>query len=78
MTSAIMNTVVRTPSMRKLVEAIAPTPGRFDPLGLVSGYRAYLVHARLDAMDDAQLSAIGLTRADVPRAAMEAVLEARD
>lgn len=44
----------------------------FDPLGLVSGYKAYLLYTGLAAKSDADLACMGLTREELPRAAMEA------
>ena len=77
MTMSSINAPVQTNSLRDIVASIAPRKMRFDPLGLVSGYRAYLVHTRLSAQSDSELAALGLTRAAVPRAAMEAVFEKR-
>lgn len=56
--------------LQSLVESIAPRKIRFDPLGLVSGYKAYLVYSGLAAKSDAELDALGLTRADLPRVAL--------
>lgn len=60
-------------TLQDLVLKISPTPSKFDPFGLVSGYKAYRVWQHLDAMDDHQLSALGISRADVPRLAAEQI-----
>ena len=44
---------------------------KFDPFGLVSGYKAYLVYTGLASKSDADLARVGLTREELPRAAME-------
>ena len=54
-------------------------PRRFlrDPLGILGGYRAYLVFTNLNAKSDVELRALGVTRMDLPRLAMEVVFESR-
>ena len=59
--------------LRRVAEMLAPGSFRFDPMGLVSGYKAYLIHTGLSAKSDRELAEIGLTRADLPRVAMRAV-----
>ena len=56
----------------QIADAIAPKKFRTDPFGLFSGYRAYLVYTRLDAMADHELAAIGLDRRDIPQVAFDA------
>ena len=48
--------------------AVPATPrvAKQDPLGLVAGWRAYMVWRDLSALSDAQLAARGLTRRDIP------------
>lgn len=41
----------------------------FDPLGLVSGWRAWRTYSELDALSDEALARRGLTRQDLPRVA---------
>jgi len=65
-------TATATLDLRALASAFAPGTYNFDPLGLVSGYKAYLIFTGLDASSDAELGRMGLARADLPRAAMEA------
>jgi len=60
-------------SFRDIADTIAPNGRRFDPLGLVSGYKSYLVYSALAAKSDTDLAAMGLARADVPRVALEAI-----
>ena len=64
-------------NLRAIAEAIIPGQINFDPLGLVSGYKAYQIFTALDAKSDAQLSALGLKRVDLPRVAIGAVNEVR-
>jgi hypothetical protein len=59
--------------LRAIADAVAPDGFRFDPFGLVSGYKAYAIYTALDARSDADLAAMGLSRAELPRTAMEAV-----
>lgn len=56
----------------RLADVIAPKTFRRDPFGLFSGYRAYLVYTRLDAMTDHELAAVGLDRHDLPQVAFDA------
>lgn len=63
--------------LRDIVAGLAPRRFRFDLLGLFSGYRAYLVHSRLNAKSDAELAEVNLTRKDLPWVAMEAIFEQR-
>lgn len=63
-------------SLSQIVSAVAPMRFLRDPFGFVSGYRAYLVYTHLAAKSDDELAALGLTRTDLPRAAMTAVLDA--
>ncbi len=48
-------------------------PARRDPWGLVMGWRGYQAFSRLNAMTDAELAAKGLSRADLPRMALDAM-----
>ena len=58
--------------LRGIAEALAPGSFRFDPLGFVSGYKAYQIYTGLSAKSDAELTALGLKRADLPGVAMAA------
>lgn len=58
--------------LRAIAASFAPGSFRFDPFGLVSGYKAYLIYTGLDAKSDSELAEIGLSRRDLPRAAMTA------
>ncbi|NIL96743.1 MAG: hypothetical protein GTO62_06280, partial [Planctomycetales bacterium] len=55
-----------------IAEALAPRAFRFDPFGLVSGYRAYLIYTGLAAKSNSELAKLGITRRDIPRIAAEA------
>jgi uncharacterized protein YjiS (DUF1127 family) len=68
---------LQTPRLRDIVGAIAPRRAKFDLFGLAAGYRAYLVYSRLSVQTEEELAQLGLTRADVPRVAMEAIFEKR-
>lgn len=59
--------------LRSLASTLAPGALHADPFGLVSGYKAYLIFTGLSAKSDAELANLGLTRSDLPRAAMKAV-----
>lgn len=61
------------PNLSELVTRVAPRRSLADPFGIVSGYRAYVVYTQLSALGDVELAEMGLTRADLPRAAMEAI-----
>lgn len=63
---------------RALAETVAPGRIRFDPLGFVSGYKAYQIYTGLSAKSDADLAGMGLTRADLPHVAMSAASVLRD
>ena len=70
-----MTAAVATPQSLDLVEIaarFAPGDFRIDPFGVVSGYKAYMIYTGLAGKSDAELSAMGLTRADLPRTAVEA------
>lgn len=58
--------------LRRIAEALAPGAFRFDPFGVVSGYKAYLIYTGLAAKSDPELAALGLTRSDLPRVALQA------
>ncbi len=60
-------------SLSQLATRLAPRRTKVDPLGIVSGYRAYVIYTRLSSLSDEELADLGLTRDDLPRAAMEAV-----
>lgn len=54
------------------VVAEAPLePARRDPWGFAMGWRGYRAFSRLNAMTDAELALRGLSRADLPRLALE-------
>jgi len=63
------------PSLREIANAIAPKGGLKDFYGLLSGLRAYRVYTALESRSDPELRAMGLTRADLPRVAMESILD---
>jgi hypothetical protein len=71
-------TAPRGIDLRAIADAVAPRPVRFDPLGLVSGFKAYQIYTALAAKTDAELSQIGLVRSDLPRVAMTAINEPRE
>ncbi|NNF24895.1 MAG: DUF1127 domain-containing protein [Rhodobacteraceae bacterium] len=58
---------------RSIADSLAPGAIRFDPLGIVSGYKAYMIYTGLAAKSDAELADIGLKRTDISRVAMQAV-----
>lgn len=63
--------------LQDIIAAIAPKRSGFDPLGLVSGYRAYLVFTHLNAKTDSELAAIGLKRADIAKVAIGTISRSR-
>lgn len=63
----------RAVDFRALVDAIAPRRWNFEVFGLAAGWRGYRVYTALAAKSDAELAAMGLSRADLPRAAAEAM-----
>ncbi len=64
-------------NLRGVADALAPGAFRFDPLGLVSGYKAYLIYTGLAAKSDEELTLLGLHRTELPRVAIEAVEKLR-
>lgn len=70
MTTAILNKPAL--DLRKLAGRGSPRVGRFDPFGLVTGYKAYRIYEELAWKTDAELAELGLTRADLPRVAFDA------
>ncbi len=71
-----MSVATATPlgfDLRAIAETLAPGSFRFDPFGLVSGYKAYLIYTGLAAKSDGELAKLGLSRKDLPHAAMQAV-----
>ena len=54
------------------VEKPKMTMRSFDPLGVVSGIRAYRAYIDLSDRSDAQLAEMGIDRADIPSLAFEA------
>ena len=58
--------------LARIAEALAPGSFRIDPLGMVSGYKAYLIYTGLAAKNDAELAVLGLDRKDLPLVAMKA------
>ena len=64
-----------SPTLQDLLRKIAPKPSKFDPLGLVSGYKAYRVWQRLNDLDDQQLAALGVSRSEVPRLAAQTIFK---
>ena len=66
-------TASRGVDLGAIARTLAPGTLRVDPFGFVSGYKAYLIFTGLSAKSDSELAELGLTRPDLPRAAMEAV-----
>lgn len=58
------------------VAAKAP-PARRDPMGLRMGWRGFEAFSRLNALSDAELSARGLTRTELPQVALAAMMAGR-
>lgn len=58
--------------LRRIAGALAPGAFRFDPLGFVSGYKAYQIYTGLAAKSEQELASLGLTREELPRFAMRA------
>lgn len=58
--------------------AVRPTPrvASRDPLGLVAGWRAYMVWRDLSSLSESQLAARGLTRQDIPAQARAEIFRA--
>lgn len=52
-------------------------PARRDPLGLRMGWRGFETFGRLNALSEAELSARGLTRGELPRLALAAMRSGR-
>lgn len=70
-----MSVATATPysiDIRSIADAFAPGAIRFDPLGIVSGYKAYMIYTGLAAKSDAELADLGMKRTDIPRVAMQA------
>lgn len=62
------------PTLREIAQRLAPPRRKSrDPLGLMGGWRAYVVYKELDRKSDAELNALGLSRADIARVAFEAI-----
>ena len=59
--------------LRTIAERLAPGRFRFDPLGVVSGYKAYQIYTGLSAKSDQDLARLGVRRTDLPRIAIAAV-----
>ena len=59
------------------IDAVAPKRFLRDPFGLLSGYRAYLVYTSLSAKSDRELTALGISRTDLPRIAVETIFESQ-
>lgn len=53
-----------------------PLVAKRDPLGLVAGWRAYMVWRDLSSLSDAELAARGLTRRDIPQRARAEIFRA--
>lgn len=67
------------PALREIARRLAPPARKArDPLGLMSGWRAYIVYKELDRKSDDQLRRLGLSRADIARVAFEAIGSADD
>ncbi|POF34508.1 hypothetical protein [Roseibium marinum] len=64
--------------LQDVIKSITPKRPNFDPLGLVSGYRAYLLYTHLSAKSDNELALMGVTRAELPSVAMDAVFKGRE
>lgn len=56
-----------------IASEVVQEPARRDPWGFAMGWRGYRVFSRLNAMTDAELAARGLSRADLPRLALDAM-----
>ncbi len=67
-----------TPALADLIGRIAPPKALRDPLGLISGYRAYLIYTHLSAKSDEELLALGVHRGDLPSLAMQAAQNGRE
>ena len=63
------------PSLRAITGSVGPKGGMKDLFGLLSGYRAYRVYSALESRSDAELRAMGLSRRDLPRVAMDTILQ---
>lgn len=64
--------------LQSIAQALAPGKIRFDPLGMISGYKAYLIYTGLAAKSDQELEKLGLTRAELPKTAMLAASSLRN
>lgn len=67
--------ITYSPTLQDLLRKIAPASIKFDPLGLVSGYKAYRVWQHLSDMDDQQLAAHGISRSEIPRLAAQSIFK---
>lgn len=65
-------TARRGADVRAIADRFAPGTVRFDPLGIVSGFKAYLIYSALSAKSDLELEAMGLRREDLGKTAVEA------
>jgi uncharacterized protein YjiS (DUF1127 family) len=71
MTAAVQS---HRPTLREIAQRFAaPRRESRDPLGLMGGWRAYVVYKELDRKSDAELNALGLSRTDIARVAFEAI-----
>jgi len=64
--------------LRAIAASVAPGRINIDPLGFVSGYKAYQIYTALAAKSDAELVSMGIKRIDLPRVAMRAVQEVKN
>lgn len=74
---SVTTTVQTGFDLRGIAEVLAPGSFRLDPLGLVSGYKAYQIYTGLSAKSDAELAELGLERANLPSVAMAAAYRLR-
>ncbi len=56
-----------------IARTFTPAPIRFDPFGIVTGYKAFQIYTGLEAKSDRDLAAMGIARRDLPQVAMKAV-----
>lgn len=63
------------PSLDEIIKKVAPKNFLRDPLGLFSGYRAYLVFSHLDGLSDETLATLNLKRQDIPAIAAKQVTD---
>lgn len=70
--TADLNYAAPNTRLSDMIRSIVPGGIKRDPLGFVSGYRAYAIYTRLASLSDTTLAGMSIDRRDLPRVAMDA------